>query len=279
MPQDWTPKSGKVVASTTPVVNSNWDSIKKGLKRFAFGPEPEQWSEEEINKLRNPEPDNWLEKALPYLSKRRTDFANALTPEQNKPVPGQEESILPKFDQPETWTGGALNSLYEDFIRPFGTPSGALGSLGVKPVPKIDPKLVQQGIDATRLARKTAGLDAPTPPKGLPPAPNEVINKPRFFSGPAGTADANQQYLMDIGPVKPYPGQQGIGTVLPQEVGGISELPAMEAARLGTTLGRIADIEPTLDGVRRGKSQGGRVPKVGRHDDGLGSVGHAYSLY
>ena len=43
-------------------------------------------------------------------------------------TPESEGSILPKLRQPETYTGGFLNSLYEDFVRPLGSPSGALGS-------------------------------------------------------------------------------------------------------------------------------------------------------
>src|SRR5574338_627274 len=39
-------------------------------------------------------------------------------------TPESEGSILPELPQPETYWGGFARSLYNDFIRPLGTPSG-----------------------------------------------------------------------------------------------------------------------------------------------------------
>lgn len=80
-----------------------------------------------------------------------------------------EPSILPKAPQAETYAGGFLASLYEDFIRPLGTASGALGSAmpgRVKPNVITNPRR----------------LLAETNPVVPPPKPKPI--KDTFVAGP-----------------------------------------------------------------------------------------------
>lgn len=158
----------------------------------------------------------------------------------NAPLnPVGEKSLLPEFKQPETYWGGFFNSLYNDFVRPLATPSGALGSSAIGKLPSIAPEIklgqqIKPGLTAYAPKRE---------PLGLPPAPRTA----RFIAGEKGIAEAGKTYPMDIAPLKPGLGEQGAGTILPREVEGISDIPALDAPRLGTTLGDIPSLTEATD--------------------------------
>ena len=156
--------------------------------------------------------------------------------------PLNEESLLPKLKQPETYWSGFGNQLYEDFIRPLASGPGILGSSKLGKVP------IRQGV-----------IVPPEPPTGLPNIINGISGKglaeappyartsqlgpgARFIAGPAGIAERGETYPLDLGAQVPYPGQQGAGTILPQETGEVTRLGAEDAARLGTQIGKIPQI-------------------------------------
>jgi hypothetical protein len=224
----------------------NVDTLKTYGKRFLFGPESD--------------PGQVHSQAL-----KEEQAKAGFDPDKLKGrvigTPESEGSILPKFKQPESYAGGFANSLYNDFVRALGTPSGVLGNSQPKPIPRIDPVKVQQQLAATKAARDL--VIPPKQPIGLPPAPPE----PRFYSGPAGVAESGRTYPTDIGPIKPYPGQQGAGTILPRETEDITGLPPIDAARLGTTRGDIptfkydspSDIVGSMEAMKEGNPMQGVI--------------------
>ncbi len=154
--------------------------IGGGLNRLAFGPSEEEYKAD-------------ITRLDPQIAAEIEKHGGKFTP-----ITGMEGSILPKFKQPETYWGGFLNSLYEDIIRPQGNPLAILGSSGIKPIPRINPQLVQEVVGATKLARSQVGLDIP-PRLGLPPAPIQ----PRFIGGSEGIADIKGiNAIPDISQVK-----------------------------------------------------------------------------
>lgn len=50
-----------------------------------------------------------------------------------------EQSVFPDLKQPETWLGGFGKSLYDDFIKPLGTPSGFIGASAPAELPRVKP--------------------------------------------------------------------------------------------------------------------------------------------
>ena len=179
--------------------------------------------------------------------------------------PQNEASILPNIKQPETYWGGFGKSLYDDFVKPLGTPSGFLGAMS----PVGNPLSHQAGQDV--LSAVDRGLPVnPAPvnidslavhgprnaPLGLPPAPPDIANaRPTtFYQGPAGTTQAGKTYPIDIAPQSPRlgqidqipsPGSKGTlpVTVLPRETEGLSNLDPITAANRGTKFGDIQSID------------------------------------
>ena len=84
-------------------------------------------------------------------------------------TPESESSLLPSWkSQPETFAGGFLKSLYQDFAQPLATPSGVVGSADTVGFNPLDMG-VRRGISDQKL---------------LPPAT-------RFHAGPEGITDIN----------------------------------------------------------------------------------------
>lgn len=75
--------------------------------------------------------------------------------------PAQEKSLLPSFKQPETFTGGFLNSLYEDFVKPLATPSGILSSSAPETSIPIRRSALHQMIDENAELPSQKLLEAP----------------------------------------------------------------------------------------------------------------------
>lgn len=175
------------------------------------------------------------------------------------------EPFLPEMKQPETWMGGFIKGLYDEFYRPVSSAQGMAGALlgiqgrgnllrGVKePIPDLA-NMRRAGKGATFMAPER-GLGEPSMPYGprgtpggtklLGPGditkPTGLTGQPRFIAGEAGVAE-NRPYQMDIGPVNPRIGADQ-GTVLPPEYGNLVQIDPFYAASRGITLGR--PIQPT----------------------------------
>jgi len=125
--------------------------------------------------------------------------AKALALEQSHPGyklgqqvggPESEASIFPKWkSQPETYWGGFGKSLYEDILRPMGTPSAILGSAQPKGIPGPITEVLPTGTKLPNIKNVT--------PRGLPPAPTEIppINITPDIA-PTQAAAAKQQIAM-----------------------------------------------------------------------------------
>lgn len=147
--------------------------------------------------------------------------------------PLQEQSILPKPKQAETFLGGYLNSLAEDIVGPFGTPSGFVGSARPKfGAYQVNPKAPKVG-DMLK--------NIPMPPRSGPIINADIINRPkqrgnlltsgtRFLAGEEGIADTAKPYTIDLGPTNIL---KETGTVLPHEAGEIVNIPPDIAAQYG----------------------------------------------
>lgn len=75
--------------------------------------------------------------------------------------PAQEKSLLSSFKQPETFAGGFMNSLYEDFIKPLATPSGILSSSAPETSIPIRQSALHEIIDANAEIPSQKLLTAP----------------------------------------------------------------------------------------------------------------------
>lgn len=260
MPQ-YIPKSAQpyipqsAVPAKTP--KNTWSHIGPILKRFAFGP-----SEEDLD-------------LQPDLTAKRKELGlSGLSG-----TPESEASIFPHIkSEPESYWGGFGKSLYEDVVRPFGTPSGVLGSASVKRVPTLGPTSwvkgsptgapdaisnvrfpgQQQVVDTSRLAQIME--DAKNPAlqhgpmnarPGLPPArpidPN--ANYPVGNIDPA-TIPTQPRFFGGRAGVadatRQYPLDTGqdpnlfSGTLGSHEFGERTRIPAMQVAERG--VGPIGDI-------------------------------------
>lgn len=294
----WTPKTGVPVkpkgntwSSLGPILDDTWSNLKPILSRALTGPEPHQWSPDEIKEMQDPTP-KWAEK-LPlvggYLNRRRLEASKDINPGDIQKIigtPESEGSILPKFKQPESYAGGFANSLYNDFVRPLGTPSGILGATRPKPVPTLGPTNWVKGsppgapdaisslrfpgqqsvVDTSRLSQAMEDLKNPNlvygpknAPLGLPPAPD----MPRFYQGKAGIADSTKEYPIDTG----QDPELFSGTLGPHEFGERVRIPPIQAAERG--VGNLGDIPappvrtPTeaLDFIKRAQKGPVRLPK------------------
>lgn len=141
-------------------------------------------------------------------------------------TPESEGSIFPKAKQPTTFAGGFANSLYNDFVRPLGTPSGVMSS-GI-PKTYVNPELANAGM--IKLLGKGE----------IKETPKQLEAGTRFYQGAEGVADTNQKYNIDLGLHKRAP--EGT-TVMPHEAGEINEIPAIQAAESGTTLGKLPEVK------------------------------------
>lgn len=190
--------------------------------------------------------------------------------------PNKEKSVLPDITQPETYAGGFARSLYDDFVKPLGTPSGFLGTMSPARVPGAGPKRLIGNPHAEMLSAVDKGLPIdPSPvavnftkegPKnaalGLPALGQSSANSsgngnPRFYAGEKGIADARSKYNIDTSGL---PNTGELGTVLPREMGDINRINPADAPRIGTRIGDISKIETSspkanivgLDKVRNG---------------------------
>lgn len=240
MPQDWMPKSASPFVPSPGEIEvpddfkNDWRSL---LHRFAFG------ATEEDKAIRR-------KKMLAGLSDKGKE--EALQLEKNNPKyrigmtsgPESEPSILPHIShEPETYWGGFTKSLYEDFVRPFGTPSGILSRARPAKLPPLEG--IERGIP--RLGMDTGyKLDRPL---GLPAAGESgagPVSKTRFFGGSEGVADATQKYKVDTGQNPDL----FSGTIKPSEFGELTDIDAINAAnRKGMvprgstgTVGRLGEI-------------------------------------
>lgn len=144
-----------------------------------------------------------------------------------------DESLLPRMEHPsdEGWPGYIARGLYNQVVRPLGSPEGLIGAAA----PKIP---IAKGTIASEEAIQS-GLSKIKPPVVEPPAPKpipkQLASGPRFISGRAGTADVTTPYHIDMGPVKEF---QREATILPHEFGERNPLTPEMAAESGTSLGQ-----------------------------------------
>lgn len=264
----WHPASAEEISDYQPESaepESVWQKAKEVGKRFIFGPDKKVI-------------DETIKKISPEDAKYREE--HGISGVVGLP---EDDSLLPKRKtEPDTYWSGFANSLYNDFVRPQFGPTGFIGSSSISRVPRIDPSKVEAGITATKAARKTAGLDMP---KGLPP----VRQEPRtFYQGEGGVAEKGKTYPLDTAPANPRLGQTTQGfdkagkelpvTVLPQETGSISEIPAIDAARRGTKIGEVPKFNPShpMESLERVKS--GSTMELPKSQD-IGNVGDPSAPY
>jgi hypothetical protein len=205
-----------------------------------LNPEPPRFSEQEVRELQSPEP-RGLEK-LPgvgeYLRGRRLEGAKNIQPGQEIQIGGEpnQESILPKFKQPETWWGGFGAGLYNEFVRPLASEAGALGNAS----PEKLPPLFGEGV--SKIGPLAPPQEIPKPPARKllqeAPVPKQLGQGARFIAGPAGIAERGKTYPLDLGELP----VGELGSVLPRETGETVQLPAETAAARGTSLGTIPKI-------------------------------------
>lgn len=185
------------------------------------------------------------------------------------PTHGQGDQILGNVGTGIRALGGMAAIGFDPRVAGIGAPGEAKIPLG----PEDNP--IARGANSLLEQYK------PKPQLALPPATNPEIRPSRFFAGPAGTADAKAgSYPMDTGPISPSIGMMQDTpkppTVMPGELGSVTQLPPADAARLGTKMGKPADI--TLKDLNNQTSfeAGGAVPKVPNPDEAyIGSVGPA----
>lgn len=181
-------------------------------------------------------------KTMPHML-QDMDAYNPLPKIASHPT-GKDNGLIDK-----DWWGGFGTGMYNNFIQPLTSPeSNIMGMMRPMNVPNPSLKDYPGVAQSKPLRILGSGVQKKTPLE-LPPMPPE----PRFFQGAAGTADALKKYPMDVGPRTPYPGIQQIApkagnlgdyraTVLPQETGQIANIPPIQAAEQGTTMGRIPSI-------------------------------------
>jgi len=239
---------------------------------------PQSWSDWAKSGIRGVKSkfDDYLGAHLDELAQKKPGVLNP-DPNQN-PLLGK--SVLPKTEQSPGILGAARHWGYENLVRPMASPLGALGT-----VLDANPPTEPIGVPSERISM--AGREPPInlgkvsndiqlppqQPKGLPPAPPEITNKPSFLAGEHGVVPTNKNVPVDIGPVNPFPGQQGSGTILPRETEGVSQYPPDLAARYGDKLGRPY-ISPPQDAVSDFQ-RGGPVNLAGppKPDFNIGNVG------
>lgn len=166
--------------------------------------------------------------------------------------------LLPSVSkEPETYTGGFVNSLYKDFVQPLSTPinlaaaavgkftepkAAALGDVAPIEAPKAIPKqplaLPPAPESLPPIERRSANLPLP---EGMSERrmgellnkfggklPNEDITplaqNPSFIGGPGGVA-RNVPHQMDMGPINPTIGAKNKGTILNRELGEVTQVP------------------------------------------------------
>lgn len=164
------------------------------------------------------------------------------------------EFMVPKFKQPETWWGGFANKLYEDYI--------ASQLRGYNPlIPEKLPPLFDKeigGVSKINLPPVTEARIGKINRLALPPAEGPEVAGPTrtFYQGAAGTTERGRTYPLDLGAQNPRmaggisPASAGtqmefgteLGTVLPRELENVSQIPAMEAAERGLTVGEIPEL-------------------------------------
>lgn len=117
------------------------------------------------------------------------------------------------------------------------------------------------------------------PVLGLPSAPPEVLNAPRFYAGEKGIADTQGKYNIDTSGL---PNTGELGTVLPREMGDINPIKPADAPRIGTRIGDISKIETSspkanivgLDKVRNGSPV--QIPSRSLNDYNIGDPSLPY---
>lgn len=160
------------------------------------------------------------------------------TPGWNIPAIRNKANELADYLDKNVSGGGGPSSMY----RSLGT--GALRLLG---------GAASEGVVLPEAPPSLSKLKPFLPeesPLGLPPAPAEVENAPRFLAGPQGIVETGKTYPIEMPGVPEKAGIENFGTpdevrptVLPHETGSISQLPPEMAARTGTSLGQIPRLE------------------------------------
>lgn len=260
----WFDQFGSKTEDTKPPEKSLLDKAKEVGKRFLFGP-----SDEDLNSSASEK-----DKALGpiHIASDSSGATNLLSRGTSKLANIIDDPNSANRSTSKAFAAGALQGVGNIVGDAFDPRTAS-----IKPVPRIDPQAVQSGLDATANAYKDISQFQPAGPKLLPamgesspPSSNSV---PNFYNGPAGTAQANRTYPLDTGPINPKIGAPNQGTVLPRELGEITQLPAIDAANRGTTLGQIqkSDLESPKGLVKSMKSfqQGNplEVPKTGIGSD------------
>lgn len=112
-------------------------------------------------------------------------------------TPESEGSILPEWkSQPESFAGGFAKSIYEDFIRPLGSPSGLVGSSEPR-VPVVKPQLALP--PATRFHAGPMGIQDIE--AGMPLRQSREIpykSPESFDTSDAGLEDAYRTYARNV---------------------------------------------------------------------------------
>lgn len=130
-------------------------------------------------------------------------------------TPESETSTLPAWkSQPETYAGGFLKSLYEDYVRPLGTPSGFVSSAQPGELP-IKPEI---------------------------PANRMLGPGPRFYGGEAAadTLDINAGQALRRSSEKPYKAPESLDRSTPTAVAD----KALEAKRFSDAINYKNEYEP-----------------------------------
>lgn len=130
-------------------------------------------------------------------------------------TPESETSTLPVWkSQPETYAGGFLKSLYEDYVRPLGTPSGFVSSAQPGELP-IKPEI---------------------------PANRMLGPGPRFYGGEAAadTLDINAGQALRRSSEKPYKAPESLNRSTPTAVAD----KALEAKRFSDAINYKNEYEP-----------------------------------
>lgn len=181
---------------------------------------------------------------------------------------------LSKFPGVETASKAIENKLINTGNYWGGALGGALGYLGDMLSTGVDPRTAGVKTPEPQLIASDISpfkgvinkdIQLPVQPKGLPPAPQSVVNPTRFISGEAGIADVKQPYQIDLGAVNPRIGQQNAGTILPREVEGVNQIPPQLAANQGLSIGQPAAVNAEDALLRRTqqltKDVSGNYPK------------------
>lgn len=229
-PEKWTPKWKP---TTAPKSKSVFDpGIVEGfmqqhpiIRRMLGGPDPETWSQEEVDKY----------KSDPQFARSGIKVGDT------KQVIGTptSDSLLPEAKHPEgeSFPGFMVRGLYNQLIRPLGSPEGFVGSL----IPGKVNALEGEVLPAVESFQKQLPLRQVTQPKLLGPAvnPQEIpkpITKPSYFAGRAGVVP-NKPIQNDMGGFNPALGNRETGTILNREVEGVSPVNPILAAEHGVGQG------------------------------------------